>query len=147
MPAISVTAAAPALAASTPATSTVGQCLNNLPDGVSPFWPTDGSHTVSSSGGGLNTNITTAFNFGMNDSSNTGSVSIYFNDGAAQSFVPKAYVTLNDGQTLCGNATLGGTASFVAPTGVNSSTSIMWEGSAGLTSDALWNGVTVHVPF
>lgn len=146
IPAIATAAAAPALAASS-TTSAPGDCKDNIPASGGPFWPSNGSHSVSSTGGGANTNITQTVNFGINDNANTGSVSVLFNDGAGQSYVPRAYVTLNDGQTLCGNSTLGGTASFVAPTGVSTSTAIMWDGSAGLTNDTLWNGVTAHIPF
>ncbi|MCS6710955.1 IPT/TIG domain-containing protein [Brachybacterium sp. EF45031] len=141
-----VSSLAPSFAASSP-TIVTEQCQDNLPAGVGPYWPTDGSHVYSSTGGDANTNVTTAFNYGMNDASGVGSVSIYFDDGAAQSWVADPYVTMNNGNTYCGFASLGGTASFVSPSGVNSSTSVMWYGTAGLTDDALWSGVTAHLPF
>lgn len=150
VPAIAVASTTSAVAASNG--GPIDDCTGN--NGCeAPFWPADGSMTYSVTGGTNGTDTTIAVNWGANGPGTVGgSVSALFNDGAGQANVPAAWITLADGSMRQGYATLGGTASWVVPSGVNSSTSFIFNDTLGFMNEAgkptdLLAGATIHAPF
>lgn len=150
VPAVAISAAAPAFAGSvaagcylTDAQLNAGYCGPE----VAQSWQVVGAKSFSTTGGGL-IDATTANNFGLQSNCNySGSVTFKVHNNSGESAIAAPTVTLTNGKSFTGAATLGNVSSGGAKVGFDQSTSIDWSGSNGTNSPASqWNGATVVIP-
>lgn len=153
-PAVAAAAAVPAEAASqapasgcyvTDAQLNAGYCGTE----VSRSWQITGARTFGNQFGGA-ANAQTSINLGLKSTCNyQGSVTFKMKNGSGESYITAPTLTLKNGKTYTGLATLGNVASGGAKVGFDLGGTIQWQNSLGTTDSAnraQWDGAVVAIP-
>lgn len=154
VPVIAATSNVPAMAASTPTPEGCALTDDQLNNGycgtrVADSWAIEGSRTFGNQFGGA-ANAQTSLNIGFRSTCNyRGSVTFKLKNASGERTLPSPTLTLNDGRSFSGVATLGNVGSGGARAGFLMASTIQWLDSAGTTNRSnrqSWDGATVRVP-